>query len=102
MGLEGLLSQRREHLVGILNGIDSETWDPACDPYLEHLRCGFTAAKGAEQDRLCSGSWAWRAPGLPLLGFVGRLVEQKGLELMLPVLEQTAGQPGPNGHSGHG
>jgi len=36
MGLEGLLNQSRERLVGILNGIDNTVWDAARDPYLEH------------------------------------------------------------------
>ena len=38
LGLEGLLSHRRDHLVGILNGIDEQVWDPGSDPLLVSLR----------------------------------------------------------------
>lgn len=94
MGLEGLLSQRREHLVGILNGIRSEVWDPACDPYLER-----TYDVESLQHKAMNKIGLQRELGLafrrdcPMLGFVGRLVEQKGLELMLPVLEQLLDSP---------
>src|SRR5690606_18470985 len=36
MALEGLLRERREHLSGILNGVDYRQWGPESDPYLEH------------------------------------------------------------------
>ena len=88
MGLEGLLSARSDTLVGILNGIETHVWDPACDPHLEH--CYDTDSL----DRKTLNKLALqRQLGLectsdrPLLGFIGRLVEQKGLELMLPALE---------------
>jgi starch synthase len=87
-GLDGLLRARGERLVGILNGIDTEVWDPARDP---QLAARFSAAdlepravnKAALQQRL----------GLPvrpeaaLIAFVGRLDAQKGVEYMLPALE---------------
>jgi starch synthase len=94
MGLEGLLSQRRDRLVGVLNGIDSSTWNPATDPYLEH-----TYDAGSLEKKALNKSALQQALGLesrtdcPLLGFVGRLVEQKGLELMLPVLEHILAGP---------
>lgn len=94
MGLEGLLSQRRDRLVGILNGIDNNVWDPATDRYLEH-RYDTASLDG----KLLNKSALQRDLGLqerddlPLLGFVGRLAEQKGLELMLPVLEQVLATP---------
>ena len=94
MGLEGLLSQRRDHLLGILNGIDSRTWDPARDPHLVQ-----TYDAGSLQHKSLNKSALQQQLGLqvredcPLLGFVGRLVEQKGLELILPVIEQLLDSP---------
>lgn len=94
MGLEGLLSQRRDHLVGILNGIQSHIWDPACDPHLEQVY-----DVSSLPDKALNKTGLQRELGLqvredcPLLGFVGRLVEQKGLELILPVLEQLLDSP---------
>ncbi len=94
MGLEGLLRQRSNHLVGILNGIQSRIWDPAFDP---HLELNYDAA--TLHKKVLNKSALQRELGLqvggdcPLLGFVGRLVEQKGLELMLPVLDQLLDSP---------
>jgi starch synthase len=94
MGLEGLLSQRRGHLVGILNGIQSNVWDPACDP---HLKQPYDASslplKAVNKTALQRELGLAQRQDCPLLGFVGRLVEQKGLELMLPVLERLLESP---------
>ncbi len=89
MGLEGLLRHRRAHLVGILNGIDTAVWDPAADTHLTHNY-------GVESlpDKVHNKTALQQALGLevraeaPLFGFVGRLVEQKGLELLLPVVPE--------------
>ncbi len=95
MGLEGLLDQRRSRLLGVLNGIDSELWNPARDAYLEHTYDSTSLEEGKALNK-CA---LQRSLGLqvrkdcPLLGFVGRLVEQKGLELMLPVMEQILASP---------
>jgi len=94
MGLEGLLSQRRERLVGILNGIDNTVWNPAADPFL--ARC-YSA--GTLADKAYNKTGLQQALGLtprgdcPLVGMVGRLVEQKGLELILPVLAGMLATP---------
>ncbi len=94
MGLEGLLRQRRERLVGILNGIDNGVWNPAADPYLEQ---GYTAETLSDKTRNKSALQAslGLAPDSdrPLVGLVGRLVEQKGLELILPVLGEILASP---------
>ena len=89
MGLEGLLSQRSDHLAGILNGIDSQIWNPATDSHLVQ-----TYDANSLHNKTFNKSALQQELGLqlrqdcPLLGFVGRLVEQKGLELMLPVIEK--------------
>lgn len=94
MGLEGLLSDRRDRLVGILNGIDNDTWDPARDVYLEHCYDASSLDKKAlNKSSLQQALGLQPRDDCPLVGFIGRLVEQKGLELILPVLEQILASP---------
>lgn len=83
-GLEGLLRSRAEHLHGILNGVDYGHWNPEDDPHLpahysaERLK-GKTACKAALQEEMGLAA----EPELPLLAHIGRLVEQKGVDLIL-------------------
>jgi starch synthase len=94
MGLEGLLGARRDRLVGILNGIDAGTWNPATDAYIEqHYDAASLDAKALNKSALQQSMGLAERTDQPLLGFVGRLAEQKGLELMLPVLEQILELP---------
>jgi starch synthase len=94
-GLQGLLHGRAGDLVGILNGVDIEAWDPAGDI---HLKVHYGAerldeklrAKQALRRELGLGS----APG-PLAFAVTRLTEQKGMDLVLaalPALLAAGGQ----------
>lgn len=94
MGLEGLLSRRRDALVGILNGIDNATWNPGRDPFLEYSY-DIDAIEGKSRNKAALQAQLGLAvrDDLPLVGFVGRLVEQKGLELILPVLEDMLTAP---------
>jgi starch synthase len=94
MGLEGLLRDRSDRLVGILNGIETNVWDPACDPHLEHsYDSDHLEHKGPNKSALQRQLGLDFASDRPLLGFVGRLVEQKGLELMLPALANVLESP---------
>ncbi len=89
-GLENVLYRRREHLHGILNGVDYSQWNPATDP---HIAANYSVDTPSWQ----SGKAACKAdlqrrmgltvnPEIPLLGFVGRLAEQKGVELITEVM----------------
>lgn len=85
MGLDGLLRSRRGDLFGILNGVDYGVWSPEQDP---HLPAAYSAADVSGRP-LCRQALL-QAFGLlpapartPVLGFVGRLTEQKGVSLML-------------------
>ena len=94
MGLEGLLSQRRDRLVGILNGIDSQVWNPASDPYLLQTYSPESVAdKARNKTALQADLGLAPVDDRPLVGLVGRLVEQKGLELILPVLADMLACP---------
>jgi starch synthase len=84
MGLDGLLRGRAGAVSGILNGIDTVEWDPAKD---RHLAANFSAAK--PQARAANKAALQRRLGLAedpealLMGFVGRLTWQKGVDLIL-------------------
>lgn len=88
-GLEGVLARRADRLVGILNGADTDTWNPATDP---HLPYRYSARRPAGKTR---NRAALRAelglespqPERPVAAFIGRLVEQKGLDLLLAAAE---------------
>jgi starch synthase len=76
-------------LCGILNGIDAAAWDPATDPHLPHhfgpdRLGGKQACKRALQQEL---SLPVR-PEVPLVAMVGRLADQKGVELVLAALPE--------------
>lgn len=88
-GLDGLIRYRSDSIVGILNGIDTDEWNPGTDP---HLTCNYnrrtlgnkTKNKLALQEELGLTVSA----SIPLLGFVGRLVDQKGVDLILAQMNQ--------------
>lgn len=92
-GLDGLLRARAPALKGILNGINTQEWNPGSDPHLAQNYTRRTLKKKllnkqALQQRLGLPE----AEEVPLLGFIGRLVEQKGVDLLLKVLPEFFAQ----------
>lgn len=88
-GLDGLLRERQESLVGILNGVDYEEWNSCADPYLKHpYSAGDLTGKAANKADLQAEFGLPMAPGVPLFGSIGRMVEQKGVDIMLDALEE--------------
>ncbi|WP_443946518.1 glycogen synthase [Pedobacter sp. AW1-32] len=88
-GLDGLLRQERGKCVGILNGIDSEVWNPQTDPLLNkgyNLRT-VESGKAANKKALCDVFQL--DDSKPLFTFIGRLVDEKGADL-LPDIFHTA------------
>ncbi len=91
-GLDGLMRARADALSGILNGIDTDVWNPATDPTIENYKSpgGKKRAKAALRAEL----------GLPetdgpLCVVVSRLSDQKGLDILLdalPALVDRGGQ----------
>jgi starch synthase len=89
MGLQDDLAARANRLTGILNGIDTEAWNPESDPYLPYH---YSADKLVNKSRNRAALRAeigleTPAPSAPLLAMVTRLATQKGLDLMLPLME---------------
>ena len=87
-GLEGVLHQKRELLSGIVNGVDYSQWNPRTDSYLaanygvEDVTVGKPICKAALQGEMGLPQLA----STPLIAFVGRLVEQKGIDLVAGIL----------------
>ncbi len=86
-GLEGLLSHRSDNLVGILNGVDYQVWDPRHDPHIpQHYFIKSFRFKDHNKRALQERFGLPQRPDAPLFGLVGRLVEQKGIDLVAEVL----------------
>ncbi len=86
-GLEGVLALRSEDLMGILNGIDDETWNPATDPHLAHTYDASSLDRKALNRAALAAECGFPAGGEAMIvGMVTRLVEQKGIDL----IEQSA------------
>ncbi len=90
-GLDGLLRVRGNRIAGIVNGVDYHVWDPCCDRHLEHTYTNETwqAGKGLCKVDLQHLVGLPERANLPLIGLIGRLAEQKGWDLVKPLLEQT-------------
>jgi starch synthase len=96
MGFGGLLRARADVLSGILNGIDTSTWDPASDPLIA-ARFSRTelAKRAANKTALQSRMGLAHEAEAPLFGVVSRLTWQKGMDLLLaclPVLRALGAQ----------
>ena len=94
-GLDGLLRARSDELTGILNGVDETVWDPAYDPTIAYP---FDAQKPAGKARcktVLQQELGLAVQGdAPLFGIVSRLTEQKGLHLVLNVLDELLARGG--------
>jgi len=94
MGMAGLLRHRSEQLSGILNGIDTKVWDPGSDPWLHQTYSARRLdAKAANKAALQAEFGLEQRADLPLFGVVGRLTEQKGLDLLLEAAPQLLELP---------
>ncbi len=92
-GLEGVLQHRRDDLEGIINGVDYGEWNPATDKFLGANRysvANFAVGKAACKADLQRRLGLPERPDAPLLAAVGRLVDQKGFDLIARVLRQWA------------
>jgi starch synthase len=84
MGMEGVLAQRASRLVGIVNGIDIDDWNPASDPNIETTYDVESFLEGkAKNKRRCQEEFGLPTlPDVPLVGIVGRLAHQKGIDIL--------------------
>jgi starch synthase len=84
-GLEGVLSERKEFLRGIVNGIDTEVWNPGTDPFLAS-HYSVSRLKGKKQCKThLQHEVKFDESDVLLIGVIARLTAQKGLDLLLEI-----------------
>ncbi|PIQ85916.1 MAG: glycogen synthase GlgA [Candidatus Omnitrophica bacterium CG11_big_fil_rev_8_21_14_0_20_45_26] len=87
-GMESVLSDRKDELVGILNGIDLKEWNPAHDPDIPKNYTAKTIERKTECKLALQKENKLKVdPDVPLFGFIGRLSSQKGIDLLEPIIE---------------
>ncbi len=92
-GLDGLLRYRRDRLTGILNGVDYRVWDPACDPLIDTPYSAEAPEGKQANKRALQRHFGLPPKKLPLLGMVSRMVEQKGIDLVLEAIPKLLAKP---------
>ena len=89
MGLQDILQGRRDSLVGILNGVDYNEWNPAADPLISHsYNSRRIAGKKKNKLALKKELGLDYSDDMPLIGMVTRLTGQKGLDLVEQVVPE--------------
>ena len=92
IGMDGILRARQGDLMGIVNGIDLDVWNPATDPEIKPYK---TAAGKAANKRALQKTFGLGKADGPLCVLVSRLTEQKGIDILLdalPALLDRGGQ----------
>ncbi len=95
-GLESLLASEKAKSVGILNGIDTEVWNPQTDPHLQKKYAARTVNSGKKANKQFLCDTFQLDMEKPLFAFIGRLVGEKGADLLPDIfyntLRQSAGE----------
>ena len=93
MGLHERLAALGGRLVGIRNGIDVAVWDPARDPHIAtNYSAGDLTGRVASRRELASLA-GWEDDRTPIIAMVGRLVAQKGVDILLGAVPYLATMP---------
>ena len=91
-GFEGILRHRAANLLGILNGIDAEVWDPAADRYLPSAYDANNLSGKLDAKRVLLDTYGLPTGDdlakRPVVAMISRMVDQKGLDLISSVSEQ--------------
>ncbi len=92
-GLDGVLRKHSHKLFGILNGIDYDIWNPETDRYIYENYSENDISRKETNKRLFLKEFGLSNPSLPLFIFIGRFAEQKGIDLIMGLVEQLAKLP---------
>lgn len=90
-GMEGVLLSRKETITGVINGIDPKDWDPETDSDLDAQYSAQNISKKKINKAALQKENGFKIDdNVPVIGFVSKLVDQKGLEILIPILDQLA------------
>jgi len=93
-GMEGILNYRSHLLSGILNGVDYEQWNPETDPLIaKNYSIKSLNSKKANKLAVQKHFELPENEDIMLIGVVGRMVEQKGYDLILHALPEITKKP---------
>jgi starch synthase len=88
-GLDGVLRERSDRLFGVLNGIDTVTWDPEHDVHIpSRYGAGSLERKAANKVALRERTGLGGSGDKPLLAMVTRLTHQKGIDIVVAAGEK--------------
>lgn len=94
MGLEGVIASRLSDLSGIVNGIDTDVWDPDTDPHLaKNYSASSLRRRSANRAALCRRFDLDNDTG-PLFCVVSRLTGQKGMDVLADVVDELVSHGG--------
>lgn len=92
-GLEWLLDNEKGKSSGILNGIDTEVWNPATDPMISKNFNTNSSLSGKKDNKMFLCDKFNLDPKKPLFAFIGRLVGEKGAELLPQIFRNSLSNP---------
>jgi starch synthase len=88
-GLEGVLTQRRNELFGVVNGVDYSVWNPEVDELLPaHYSPRDLSGKAKCKETLQAEQKLAVRPDTPLIGMISRMVDQKGFDILAECFEE--------------
>ncbi len=91
MGLEGIVQSRGDRVHGIVNGIDTREWNPSLDPHLAGNYGVRTLGRKLANKRALESEFGLETNDGPLFVVVSRLTWQKGMDVLVEVLDHLAG-----------
>lgn len=87
-GLDGLIRERHDRLVGVVNGIDTDVWNPTTDVHLPVRYSALDLSGKRECKRALQREMKLPVKDVPLLAVVSRLSAQKGLDLVADIVPE--------------
>lgn len=91
-GLESLVQQEHAKAYGIINGIDTEVWNPKTDDFLDFNYDSSDALEGKRKNKKDLCEEYGLNPELPLFSFIGRFAGEKGADLLPDIVAKSIQQ----------